>query len=174
MAKREKKKGGPYLAAAFFCEQTIEDKHDGTLSAVRIIDQIGLTLHPSTPPDVPSEQHRLPVYINGLLSFKTGDSPGEHVVRLVMHSPRGKSGTVLEQTLPFSPHPHGGANLRLNSTIMVYKGGLFWMDVLLDGKRIARMPLQITIQRAEAVSQPPQPTSDTSAQRSRRDRQTVS
>ena len=33
-----KKTAGPHLAAAFFCQSTIEDK-DGTLSAIRIVDQ---------------------------------------------------------------------------------------------------------------------------------------
>jgi len=158
---KPKRKGGPYLAAAFFCERTIEDKQDGALSAIRMTDQINVMLDPSAPPDFPSETQRLPVVISGLLAFKTGDSPGEHVVRLVMHSPSGKKSTVLEQTLPFTPRPHGGANLRLNNVIAVKKGGLFWLHVFLDGRRVARMPLQITIQRASEASanQPGQPTS---------------
>jgi hypothetical protein len=161
--KRVKRKGGPYLAAAFFCDATIEDKQDGTLSAIRIIDQVTIRLLPSTPPNLPSEQEKLPVFVHGLLAFRTGNSPGEHALRLVMHAPSGKSATLAEQSLPFSPHPHGGANFRLNGMIKVVKGGLFWMDVFLDGKRMARMPLQITIERTEAVSPPAEPTGDTTA-----------
>ena len=158
MANRGKqavKKDGPYLTAAFFCERTIEDKQDGALSAIRIIDIITLTLPASAPPEIPSETHRLPVHISGLLSFKTGGSPGEHTVRLVMHSPSGKSQTVLEQVLPFSPEPYGGANLRVDSVVLVKKGGLFWMHVFLDGKRVTRIPLVISIQRAEGAASGP-------------------
>jgi len=154
--KRSKPNGGPYLAAAFFCETTIEDKQDGSLSIIRMVDQVTLSLPPSTPAEIPSEQHRLPVYASGLLSFKTGDSPGDHTIRVVMESPSGKRAEqVFEQVVTFTPQPHGGANLRLNHAIMVKKGGLFWFHVYLDGKRVTRMPLQIIVQRAEMPPRQP-------------------
>jgi hypothetical protein len=151
-AKRARKKGGPYLPASFFCEKIIEDKQDSALSAIRIIDTINVQLDPSTPSEIHSEEHRVPVSIASLLSFKTGDSPGEHTVRIVMQSPSGKeSETVFEQVIPFPPEPQGGANLRVQNVIQVKKGGLFWMEVILDGKPVTRMPLLISIQRAETV-----------------------
>jgi hypothetical protein len=156
MAKRkqsETKKGGPYLAAAFFCETTIEDKQEGTLSAIRMVDQLTFILDPSAPPDFPSEKQRLPVNIRGVVSFKTGDSPGEHTIRLVMESPSGKkTDTPFEQVLPFTPEPHGGANWIFNGTILVQKGGLFWFHVFLDGKQVTRMPLQISVLRVEPTT----------------------
>jgi hypothetical protein len=160
MAKRKaarkgagKRTDGPYLAAAFFCETTIEDKQDGTITAVRMIDQILINLPPSTPEDVPSETKKLPVPVSGLLSFRSGDSPGEHTVRIVAESPSGKKQTVLEQVLLFSSPVQGGANLRLNQVIQVKKGGLFWLHVFLDGKRYARMPLMIEVQREGTTPQ---------------------
>src|SRR5437764_5843725 len=93
MAKRKQPKAetaGPYLAAAFFCETTLEDEQDETVSAIRLIDQLVFTLDPSAPPDFPSATQRLPVTIKGLLSFKTGNAPGSHKVRIVMESPSGK------------------------------------------------------------------------------------
>lgn len=158
MAKRKQprtKTGGPYLAAAFFCETTLEDKQDGAVSAIRLVDQLVLTLDSSAPPDVPSETQRLPVTIKGLLAFKTGDAPGNHKVRIVMESPSGDINSPLEHDLPFSPEPHGGANLRLNHTILVQAGGLFWFHVFLDGEEITRMPLKISVQREQPASTPP-------------------
>jgi hypothetical protein len=160
MAKRKQPKtdaGGPYLAAAFFCETTIEDKQHGTVSAIRLVDQLVFTLDRSAPPDFPSETQRLPVTIKGLLSFKTGNSPGNHKVRIVMESPSGKMNPAFEQDLPFSPEPHGGANVRLNHTIMVKAGGLFWFHIFLDGKEVTRMPLQISVQREQPASPPRSP-----------------
>jgi hypothetical protein len=154
MAKQKKltkKNDGPFLAAALFCERTIEDKQDSALSVIRIIEQIDLWVDPSAPADFPSETQRLPIHISALLSFKTGNSPGDHALRLVMQSPSGKSKILFDATLPFTPQPYGGANLRLNTTIQVYKGGLFWLHVFLDGKRMGRMPLQISIQRGQAA-----------------------
>src|SRR5262245_54605911 len=132
--KKPAKKGGPYLAAAFFCDAVIEDRADGALSAIRIIDTINIVL-PATP-DFPSEENALPVAVAGILSFKSGDSPGGHVVRVVMNSPSGKKSPPFEQTLTLVETEQGGANLILRNTISVVKGGLFWFDVYLDGKLI--------------------------------------
>ncbi|HBI44131.1 MAG TPA: hypothetical protein DDY78_14955 [Planctomycetales bacterium] len=152
----EKKTAGPYLAAAIFCETIIEDKQDNVLSAIRIIDTFTMTLAASTPPDVPSEKNRLPVNVNGLLIFKTGSSTKKtHALRIVMQSPSGKRGKVLEETIPFPPEPQASANVRLATTIAVKEGGLFWMDVFLDTKRLARMPLMIHIQRQELAPHSP-------------------
>jgi hypothetical protein len=147
--KRKKKKRGPQLAAAVFCEALIEDKSDGAISAIRIFDTFNVVLPSNTPSDFPSAEKRLRVPLWVLLSFKTGDSPGKHRVRVVMESPSGKSGTAFEQDLHLEPPAHGGFNLRLNTNIMVMKGGLFWAHVYLDGKRMTSMPLQVTVQRAE-------------------------
>jgi hypothetical protein len=163
MAKRKtakgktgKKTGGPYLAAALFCETIIEDKKDNTLTAVRIMDQINFTLHPSTPKDFPSETQRLSVPVPTLLAFKTGYSHGgEHTVRIIAESPSGKRQKIFEQVLAFSEAPNGGANLNITQVIHVKKGGLFWLHVFLDGKRVARMPLMISLQRGEEVPDQP-------------------
>jgi hypothetical protein len=152
MAKKTKKTGGPFLAAAFYCETVIEDKGDGTLSAIRIIDQINILVPPDAPLDFPSEQQRIQVPIMAVLSFRTGDAKGTHTVTVVMESPTGKKNTPYEHTIPFSDVKHGGANLRVNMTIAVVKGGLFLADVFLDGKLVTRMPLQIDVRR----EQPPQ------------------
>src|SRR5438552_267263 len=106
--KPGKKKRGPYLAAAFFCERTIQDKQDDSLSAIRIVDQLTIGVAPSAPPDFPSEADRISFPTHALLSFKTGDSQGDHNVRCVMESPSGKSSTVFDRNLPFSPQPNGG------------------------------------------------------------------
>jgi hypothetical protein len=145
--KRTKKTGGPYLAAAFLCEKTIEDKSDGSMSAIRIVDCINIAI-PSFFP-LPSEENRLPVALSGFVSFKTGYSPGKHAVQVRMISPTGKSDTPFEQTIDFKPEVHGGVNIRLNITVGVVNGGLFWMRVYLDGRCVARVPFQIAIQRVE-------------------------
>src|SRR5207237_762866 len=134
---------GPYLAAAFFCEDFIEDKK-GSLSIVRITDQIDLHVDQAIHPDFPSETNRIQLPIHALISFKTGLSPGEHTITCVMHSPSGKTKEVFRRIVSFSDAQHGGANLRLTLNLGVYKGGLFWLFVYLDGKHMTRMPINIT------------------------------
>src|SRR5438552_10735564 len=142
--------GGPFLAAAFFCDKVIEDKSDGSMTAVRLLDRIKIILDPSTSKDFPSEEHRLPVNVFGLVSFKTGDAPGDHTVRLDLISPTGKVGkNVFQQTFTFAPEPYAGVNVRLVTTIMIKKGGLFWMRVYLDDVLFTQVPLEILVERSE-------------------------
>lgn len=146
--KKPGKKQSPSLAAAFFCETIIQDKHDDVLSAIRIIDVITLQLHPSTPEDVPSAKNKLPVSISALLMFKSCGSPGEHSLRIVMEMPSGKKMKHSERVITLPQGQTGGINLRISNVILVSAGGLFLFHVLLNGKRVTQMPLLIKIERA--------------------------
>jgi hypothetical protein len=149
-ANRQPKKSGPHLAAAFFCEGVIEDAKDHALSAIRIVDTFRILLPSSAPKDLPSETNRLPVFISGLVSFKTGGSSGEHVVKLVAESPSGRKQTIHEQRFSLSTEPTGGVNIRLHQTVQVKTyGGLFWIHVYLNGKRVTSMPYQILVSRED-------------------------
>jgi hypothetical protein len=159
MAKKKsasKKLSGPYLSAAFFCDQIVEEKDSGVLSCIRIIDTINLTVAADAPKDVPSETHQIPVTLNGLVAFKRGDAKvGSHDVKLVGHSPSGKVTTLVEKVVPFREEKHGGMNLRLNATIAISIGGLFWVHVYLDGKEYTRIPLNIVVHRESASKKKP-------------------
>ncbi|MFO0806069.1 MAG: hypothetical protein U0791_23435 [Gemmataceae bacterium] len=126
----------------------MQEKEDNAITVVRIVDNFALELAPDTPADIPSEKHKIPFQIAGLISFKTGDSPGEHTLRLVMESPNGKKRTMLEKLVLLSPQPNGGFNFRMNMTLGVSGGGLFIVHVYLDGRLYTSMPIQITISRA--------------------------
>jgi hypothetical protein len=165
MAKKKKgeQRPGPYLAAAFFCENVVESKA-GNLSAIQILDQIKVFIPADAPPDFPSVENKLPLAMAGLLSFKTGERPGDHRVRMVMRSPTGKVQTTLDQTIPFTQPPHGGGNLILRSTLKVNKGGLFLFDVYLDDKLMTTMPLHVTVERTQPSPTPvPSPSTDFSS-----------
>jgi hypothetical protein len=148
----------PCLAAAFFCETVIEDKKDGSMSAVRIVDTLTFIFDPSTPPDFPSETHKLPIPLSGLISFKTLGAPGEHTLRVAMESPSGKfdPAAVLEQKFVLPDAPQGGMNLVLKSVIHVANGGLFKLHVFLDDEEVTQMPLFVSIQRVEAPTTEPE------------------
>lgn len=145
---KQKPIGGPFLAAAVFCD-TIVQGSDGALSAIRIIDQINAAIPSSAPRDMPSESLRLPVVIWTLLMFKSGSAKGEHELRLAIQSPSGKNPPGLKQKIEFSDSPNGGVNLKLQLGLAISEGGLYMVDVILDGKRITRMPLVVSITREE-------------------------
>jgi hypothetical protein len=138
---------GPLLANAFFCEQTIEEA-DKTLSVIRIVDTITITLPANTPEDFPSEEKRVGVLIRALVSFRRGGAPAKgHRLKLVMRSPDGNTGVIHDDVFDFGEGPTAALNMRPEVTIAVKKGGLFWMDVTLDEKEFTRVPLTITIER---------------------------
>jgi hypothetical protein len=141
--------GGPFLAAAIFCDSIVQGM-DGALSAIRIVDKINVTIPAEAPPNVPSEEIRVPVTTWLLLMFKSGSAKGKHKVELVVHSPSGKKQDGLKQEVTLSPNPSGGANLRIQFAIGVKEGGLFMIDVVLDGEVVTRMPLLISLTREEA------------------------
>ena len=150
---RSKKTGGPYLAAAIFCDNVLRGE-DGAMSAIRIIDHLTVTIPADAPADVPSESKRVATAVWALVMFKSGGSPGRHEVSLVVQSPSGKRHNGPKHEMTFSPEPHGGANLRINLGLGIKEGGIFLIDVLLDGKRVTRMPLLITVTRDEAAPAP--------------------
>jgi hypothetical protein len=140
---------GPLLAAALFCEQTLEDK-DTAISCIRIADNFTVTLPPDTPDDVPSEGNRVPFPIRGLVSFRKGGlTERKHRVILVMRSPDGKAGKMFDQEIEFAgDEPTSIVNVRFDLTILIRRGGLFWMTVLLDDVELTRVPLTVNIERA--------------------------
>jgi hypothetical protein len=146
--KPTRKIGGPFLAAAVFCERILEDT-DRVLTVSRILDGINILLHPQTPPELPSKAHPLELTPNMLFIFRSGDSPGKHAFKLIVQQPNGKRSVAMEQEIELSPDPQGGCNLKTNATLKLFSSGLFWFDVVLDGKRFTRMPLNIQIHRAE-------------------------
>jgi hypothetical protein len=150
----KKKVGGPFLAAAFFCDQILQDADlravppdkMGVLSAIRIVDGITLKI----PAGLPKGFHGSSK-LCGLISFKSGDAKGDHVLRLVMNAPNGKQKVLLEGlsiTLNGGRHTY---NYLLFLTIESAEGGegVHWLDVILDGKLYTRMPLLIEHQRVE-------------------------
>jgi hypothetical protein len=152
MAKSKRKiksKRGPCLAVACFCERVIEDKNDGVLTIVRIVDQMTIVLPPGTPSDYPSEANPHPIKFTGLLSFRTGYASGNHKATIIWQTPSGKKLPPSEHDLIFSHEPNGGSNLIVIGALQVIDPGVYWMDVLLGGTLIAQMPLAIIVARSE-------------------------
>src|SRR5438270_13900087 len=99
--EQRRKHGGPYLASALFCEVILEEK-SGALSLVRVFDIINLTIPANAPADFPSEENRLNVPTWALISFKSGDAPGTHKLRIDSESPSGKVKIISQSILELS------------------------------------------------------------------------
>jgi hypothetical protein len=145
----KRKTGDPYLVAILFCDSVIEEKQDGTVTLVRVIDHIDIAIPSSAPPDFPSETNRVLAEFVAYSQFKTGGSPGRHTVHFEVESPRGKKEHVFEQTVDFPESQYAGAGFTLYSKVRLYKGGVFRLHVYLDGKHVGQSPIQILVHRPQ-------------------------
>src|SRR5262245_61862138 len=91
--KSGRKSGGPFLAAAVFCDNILEEM-GGVVTAYRIVDSVHALIPATAPADLPSKKNQVEFRLNMLLVFRTGDSPGMHRLKIVMESPIGKRKTM--------------------------------------------------------------------------------
>lgn len=147
------KVGGPFLAAAFYCDGIIEGK-DGSLSVMKIIDGCKIEIAENTPAEFPSPENPIHINPSALITFRTGDSPGPHVVGLVLEGPDGHRQSLPDQKFDLENTQHGGVNIRTHLGISTHTSGIFWLDVYLDGKLVTRMPFNLQIQRLKQQVKP--------------------
>jgi hypothetical protein len=145
--KPTKKIGGPFLTAAILCENILEDQSQ-MLSALHILDVIHLWVPENL--ELPTKEHPAEISLNMLIMLKTGDAPGRYKVQLVIESPTGKRKEAPKQPLVKLPRQaNAGANIKVKFGMKVFTSGVFWIDVMVDGKRLTRVPLDIQIKRPE-------------------------
>jgi hypothetical protein len=138
----------PLLAAAVFCDKVLEEMSDGAMSAIRIVDTVTVTI-----PHGHDPEERIPISLNALIAFKSGDVKGERTLRLRMRMPTGKRKVVMEKPITFLGG-ESGTNCRVRADFRIKKEGLYWIDVLVDRTRFTSMPLRISFVRAEANKLP--------------------
>lgn len=148
----KKKISGPFVAAAVFCENIVEDS-SGMLSAIRILDTINVAVPPHIDP--PTKKNQLPLSLNLLLSFRSGDSPRRQRLKVTIESPEGKRKDVgASRPVEYTKEPHAVTNVKVKVNLGVHSSGVFWFDVFLDGKLMTRVPLNVVISQIGT----PQPT----------------
>lgn len=164
--KPGKRVGGPFLAAAVFCNSVTEDC-DGVLSALRIVDEIRGIIPSNAPPDFPSKDKPVDISLFALIMIRRGDAhAGKHQLRLVMEQPNGKTNEVLKQEIEMPEYPNGTATLRARVVLKLFSPGVFWIDVMLGKERLSRMALNLVLQRADALdAATTQPVSENGSKR---------
>lgn len=140
--------GGPYLSAAVLCEKVLQEK-DGVTSVIRIVDRLILTASGPIPPE---QMPAMTVQLTAFVAFKSGLAKGSYTVKLVVKDEQGQPKGP-EALLPiFFEGDDRGANLIVNMAFRVEKDGLYWFDVLLNGRLMTRMPLRIVYQRTSLTA----------------------
>jgi hypothetical protein len=133
---------GPYLAAALLCEKVLQEKDD-TISIIRMIDRITLTVSAlGSPETIPSTT----INLSALIALKSGSARGRGTVKLRVETPSGLK--LPDQLLPvLFEGDDRGVNLIVAFNMVIDQEGIYWFDVLLDERLLTRVPLRILYQR---------------------------
>jgi hypothetical protein len=132
---------GPFVTAAVICEKVLQEK-DGVLSLVRIIDRLTHTIRAAS---MPADLPKVPFQFVIFLSFKSGSAKGRSQVEVVSEDPSGQRNSLFSSSVLFEGEERGG-NLLVNAGMEFNMEGLYWFDVLLDGRRVSRIPFRIMYQ----------------------------
>jgi hypothetical protein len=148
---RERAVAGPFLQAAFFCERVLQEA-DGTVSAIRIIDQQTLS---ASGADVPSDMPPAIVNTTMLIALKAGETRGRYAIKIGPEAPSGLELPSVNVPVNF-PGGDGeqGINIIIPMQMQVIEEGLYWFDVVwvddkagADGDRqLTRVPLRVLYQ----------------------------
>lgn len=142
---------GPYVQAAAFCAEVIEDK-TGALTLVRMIDTV---THTVMGPDPPAEMPPVPFQAKLVIALKSGKVEGGHQVRVVPVLPSGETESAMERTVHLAGDERG-TNLVVNTSMTFKMEGLHWFNVYFDDELLTRIPFRVRYARVTTgPKQPP-------------------
>jgi len=133
---------GPHLTAALLCERVLVEKDD-TVSVIRVVDRLIYTMNtPLNTSLLPPLPPIATFTFTAFIALKPGTRLGQMTVRIDQISPsRQRSpGTLFEFVLGTD-----GMNLISEIELTTAEPGDHWFEVLLDGRAITRIPLEIVL-----------------------------
>ena len=135
---------GPFVRAALICERMLEEK-DGVLTPVRVIDRFSVQAQGAeAPATMPPSKISFVIFV----SLAAGDARGGTNLSLRLEPPSVTDARMLwEGTLDFHAGPDQTQNLVLHTNVDARSAGLYWIDVLVEGRRATRIPLRVSYPR---------------------------
>jgi hypothetical protein len=145
----------PLVRIAATCENVIEDKRDGTLSLIKIIDQILVSPVPGAPPG-PAKMGPTPITVVVVIGTTAGAARGKRSLTLHVIAPDGT-----ERAIGLG----GGAlqvdydedtatrNWIVRLTLAAFDTGTFWLEARCDGQPLTRLPLRIVYEPSSTTDE---------------------
>lgn len=131
---------GPYIQIAAFCE-TVLTEQNGVHSLIRVVDRITASMG-LLPEGMPPPAHLL----TAVISLKSGQARGSHDITLRAEAPSGLKLPDLTVSVLFEGEDRG-VTVNVPVAMPTDVEGLYWFDVLVDGRLMSRMPLRVVHQR---------------------------
>lgn len=131
---------GPYLSVAVIAEKILTEP-DTVPTIVRIIDK---TTFPSEPP-VPKGDGLQLQNLSMLVAFRTGGRRANWNLHIIQEGPSGFRQPIGYSQLPFNGTQREGVNVQFPVVIKWEGAGLYWYDIFLNKKFVARIPLEVAI-----------------------------
>jgi hypothetical protein len=141
---------GPFLQAACFAEQVIEDK-SGVISLIRIIDTI---TRGASGPEVPDEMPPFTFGMKLVLMIKSGEAHGRHEIRIRPEEPSG----LHQPPVSLPVHLEGGifgTNLVNDFHYTFEQEGTYWFRIYFDDEFWTSIPFRVRYQPI-TTTRPPQ------------------
>lgn len=138
---------GPFVNVAAFCDMTLLGQ-DGTLSVIRIIDQV---TNEAAGPEPPEQMPPFLFQAKLVLALKAGDARGRFAIKLRPEAPDGRTLPIHENTVHLDGG-HTGVNLITEVQIGIDLEGLYWFDVIFvaapgEERVLTRVPLRVLYSR---------------------------
>ena len=147
----------PYVVAALICERALQEK-DGVISLIRLVDTVNTTFTPSSEEEAAKPTPAIPLALSLFISFRAGPARGKREIVVHLYDPDGA------QKFQTGPYPmvftsaEQGHNLNIKMSLALKNPGVYWIDVVIDGRVVTRLPLTVTltIRPPEQTEQPSQ------------------
>jgi len=143
--------GGPYLAAAFFCEKALTER-DGVISFIRVVDQWNVRGASETMP---------PTVIQAMLVIlmKSGIFRGSTQIVVTPTSPSGVEMPSISFPVEFRGDDQHGSGIIVPMAFPVQEPGCYWFDVAIGPTQsVTKIPLSVSyLQAGPIVAQPTVP-----------------
>jgi hypothetical protein len=134
--------------AALICERILHEL-DGTLTAVRIVDQVTYWRPVGGPKE--GEPVTVPMQLALLIVLKDPTGPGDYTLRIVARTPMGAASDIGAQSVNLSPGQGEvpGLSVGINLVLSLRDPGLHWFDIYLNEALISSVPLHVRFDSAE-------------------------
>jgi Family of unknown function (DUF6941) len=125
----------PLVAAAFLCEKVLTEK-DNVQTFVRVVDTLIAA----------DGRPRPPFQIWLVVMLKAGQARGKYFLSLRVNSPSGKASPIGEELPVAMDNDEATVNVNALLTLDVQEEGLYWIDVLVDGAAVTRVPFRVRLE----------------------------